>query len=812
MAVNKVIYNTVDGEEILMDLTNDTVTPQTLAKGATAHDASGEEITGTMPIDVVRYGDQTLTEAQKAQARANIGAASQVSANGDDIEILIPSEAVAVVGVEFNIYYKSIIRANKSLDNYDIKIYLSDSSVAFKRFSECFRLTATDSDIGDYTLTVEVRDNTGNTVIVSKTMTLHIVENRTISNQNVLFIGDSLTFSRGGLYAAEIQYNLSNGGIVSIGTQTGPQASNTIGEVKHEGYNGAAVGGFLSANVISGFTNPFYNPTTKTFDLAYFMTNQGYSKVDAVCLNLGHNNIGNTANAVSGLTTIAEKIHAYNSNIPVIISLVEPLAGQDSWRDTKGYTAEQMRSHWAGLIKAYIAAFDNGKISNVYLSTPYFNIDPDNDFPTETVARSSRDTTQIVRQNDSMHPNRVGTLKMADAYFANVLYRIPEDDVVYYTITSTLTNVVISNTASTVKEGSSFSATLTAESGYELDTVSVTMGGSAVTVTNGVINIASVTGDIVITATAQVIGADENLVDPSTANDASPDTTTLYKDEWVNGYALSTSTMSVNNKCIVTDLFDVTYGQKIKITGILLSSTEHHNRFRWWLFDASGDRPYGSYVNFISAEGATAGGATINTADNSVIIDTTALNSSTFANIASARFSCYPAGENENIIVTIVDESSDEPEEVTPANLVEPQKATTAPNTTDLFADEYAVGYYISTSALSAKTGCVTVDRFPVTKGQKISVSGIKFSSTEEKNRLRWWFFDADGTRPMGSYVNFATGDGGVSTTGHTYDESTHTMVIDTSVMNATFNNVAYARFSCYPAGDNEDVIVSVVE
>lgn len=34
--------------EVLMDVTSDTVTPETLAEGATAHDASGEKITGTM--------------------------------------------------------------------------------------------------------------------------------------------------------------------------------------------------------------------------------------------------------------------------------------------------------------------------------------------------------------------------------------------------------------------------------------------------------------------------------------------------------------------------------------------------------------------------------------------------------------------------------------------------------------------------------------------------------------------------------------------------------------------------------------------
>ena len=44
MAVNKVVYGTT----VLVDLTKDTVTADKLLKGATAHDASGEPITGTM--------------------------------------------------------------------------------------------------------------------------------------------------------------------------------------------------------------------------------------------------------------------------------------------------------------------------------------------------------------------------------------------------------------------------------------------------------------------------------------------------------------------------------------------------------------------------------------------------------------------------------------------------------------------------------------------------------------------------------------------------------------------------------------------
>lgn len=44
MPVNKVIY----GGQTLIDLTGDSVTPETLAEGVTAHNAAGERITGTL--------------------------------------------------------------------------------------------------------------------------------------------------------------------------------------------------------------------------------------------------------------------------------------------------------------------------------------------------------------------------------------------------------------------------------------------------------------------------------------------------------------------------------------------------------------------------------------------------------------------------------------------------------------------------------------------------------------------------------------------------------------------------------------------
>lgn len=49
MAANKIVLAT---GEVPIDLTRDTVTPEKLAKGATAHDKSGEIITGTNTFDV----------------------------------------------------------------------------------------------------------------------------------------------------------------------------------------------------------------------------------------------------------------------------------------------------------------------------------------------------------------------------------------------------------------------------------------------------------------------------------------------------------------------------------------------------------------------------------------------------------------------------------------------------------------------------------------------------------------------------------------------------------------------------------------
>ena len=77
-----------------------------------------------------------------------------------------------------------------------------------------------------------------------------------------------------------------------------------------------------------------------------------------------------------------------------------------------------------------------------------------------------------------------------------------------YRITNSLTEVTNSNSVTVVSKNSAYTGTLTATEGYEISSVTVTMGGIDITSTaynNGVVSINSVTGDIVITATAIII-------------------------------------------------------------------------------------------------------------------------------------------------------------------------------------------------------------------------------------------------------------------------------------------------------------------
>lgn len=94
-----------------------------------------------------------------------------------------------------------------------------------------------------------------------------------------------------------------------------------------------------------------------------------------------------------------------------------------------------------------------------------------------------------------------------DNWFNEVYIPTSTPSVTTHSVTQNLTNVTSTFVGDTVNNGAAFNATLEAESGYTMGTVTVEMGGDDITSiayndSTGEVSIASATGNIVITATA----------------------------------------------------------------------------------------------------------------------------------------------------------------------------------------------------------------------------------------------------------------------------------------------------------------------
>jgi hypothetical protein len=222
------------------------------------------------------------------------------------------------------------------------------------------------------------------------------------------------------------------------------------------------------------------------------------------------------------------------------------------------------------------------------------------------------------------------------------------DSNVYYSITKNFTNCSISNSATNVIEGESYSATITANSGYELKSVTVTMGGSAVSVSGGIINIASVTGDIVITAVAE-----EKAVTPTYTNllplSVNADGSDYVGDNGEKGYRVgyrikSSGDESASSGAYCTGFMPVSatnYDDYIYVKNFTLSTTDVNNAIA--LYDTNKDKLFQSAF-------ATTGYAWV-TLENDVL-KFRILNMATIASQAAFfRFSC--GGITDETIVTV---------------------------------------------------------------------------------------------------------------------------------------------------------------
>lgn len=110
---------------------------------------------------------------------------------------------------------------------------------------------------------------------------------------------------------------------------------------------------------------------------------------------------------------------------------------------------------------------------------------------------------EVVGENGEISYTEIGTLEVGS--------------IVTYTVAQNLTNATSDNAVTAVRKGESITVNLTANDGYNLKSITVTMGGTDITstaVSGGKVTIASVTGDVVITAVAEEI----KVIEPVTVD------------------------------------------------------------------------------------------------------------------------------------------------------------------------------------------------------------------------------------------------------------------------------------------------------
>lgn len=352
---------------------------------------------------------------------SKLGELSAIDANNSVIpKVVLPKESIAVIGHEWNMYYENVILG--LTDAYYVVCRCTGNGLGRTAYKDCLRFTPSSGEQGAYTVYIEVYSKRTQALIDSGSFTLRVIADTAVTGKKAIFIGDSLTDD--GVYPAEIQYNLSHGGIVSVGTIN--EDITYVGQtynVNHEGRGGWTTTNYMTAQSVSGVANPFYNPSSQTFDFSYYMNQNGFSGVDLVSIYLGTNADTSFDVTIENLNAMIESIHDYDANIKILINTFHEAAGQDGCGNHNGLLSSQvLRNTRLNNTRLLLYEYESNNHVNVYPTTLYFNVDGEHDYSTVQQPLSSRNPETVVRQNNNVHPSVYGYLKFADSIYNQMLY------------------------------------------------------------------------------------------------------------------------------------------------------------------------------------------------------------------------------------------------------------------------------------------------------------------------------------------------------------------------------------------------------
>ncbi|RQO65072.1 hypothetical protein DBR40_24680 [Pedobacter sp. KBW01] len=226
------------------------------------------------------------------------------------------------------------------------------------------------------------------------------------------------------------EINVSSGtGYISIEKISGPNDPLTDGTLIKDSGTGDANIPYTGMSVVSG--NPLWNPGTSAIDYSYYLTNRGLTMIsgDIFGIHLGINDLYGSLDdesmqynidaMITLLKSILTKVHTAVPGINcAIMSPIMPSISQDAFGENGG--TYQNRARYVRNIQSYqkrlILEFDNidAETDKNFLIPWNAIIDTENNFPKQLVDANSRNTDQIVRYINAVHPVTPGYNQMGD--------------------------------------------------------------------------------------------------------------------------------------------------------------------------------------------------------------------------------------------------------------------------------------------------------------------------------------------------------------------------------------------------------------
>ena len=236
---------------------------------------------------------------------------------------------------------------------------------------------------------------------------MRVVPKQISGSYKILCIGESTTEANAYINGLKDYLDESGADFTLLGTRKTDKGN------AHEGYGGWGAGSLRYVESALGKTNSFYNPDTKLFDYAYYLSKHPEQELpDIVQINFGINDTnrfvgdetGKTQTQTQHIQFIIDQIKAKAPKAKFIIGLTHSAARWTNFDGVPGVNRDEISS----LVKKTNADFGNREKENIYLNPMYIALDPFWDMQYEEVASNRNSSHKTYQGLDSHHPSSGG--------------------------------------------------------------------------------------------------------------------------------------------------------------------------------------------------------------------------------------------------------------------------------------------------------------------------------------------------------------------------------------------------------------------